>query len=256
MEVGAGGEDVAVHGPVVVFAEGEAVGGVVVPRGSEGNEVGGINEGNVVAGRQADAQSTSGALVVVDVEDQAAEGRTAAIFQRVIGDAEVGLLNVDFGGLMLDLGEIREVAGEKCFAEALAGGGKRGEVLEPIGEPGEDLADLVDERRGPERQASGFLLDPGVPKTLGLQVEEGIFRRVLVVVFADEQEAGGKAVAEFAGPRNALGSRKAFVDQIQRGQQQQRLVRPLMRRTPIHHRRRADVEVVKPFNTYIQSHDS
>jgi hypothetical protein len=29
-----------------------------------------------------------------------------------------------------------------------------------------------------------------------------------------------------------------------------------MRRTPIHHRRRADVEVVKPFNTHIQGHDS
>ncbi len=176
---------------------------MVVPRGGEGNQVCGIDEGDIVAGREADAQSASGALVVVDIEDQAAEGRTAAIFQRLFGDAEVGLMNVDFGGLILDLGEIREVAGEKRFAEALAGGGKGSEMLEPIGEASEDLADLVDERRGPERQASGFLLDPGVPETLGLQVEEGIFRRVLVVVFADEQEAGGKAVAEFAGPRNA-----------------------------------------------------
>ncbi len=30
VEIRAGGDDVAVHGPVVVFAEGEAVGGVVV----------------------------------------------------------------------------------------------------------------------------------------------------------------------------------------------------------------------------------
>ena len=39
--VGAKGDEIPIHRPVVVFAEGEAVGGVVVAGYGEGNEVGG-----------------------------------------------------------------------------------------------------------------------------------------------------------------------------------------------------------------------
>ena len=39
MEVGPGGDDVAVHGPVVVLAEGKAVGGVVVAAFGKGNQM-------------------------------------------------------------------------------------------------------------------------------------------------------------------------------------------------------------------------
>lgn len=88
VEIRAGGDDVAVHGPVVVFAEGEAVGGVVVAGCSEGNEVRGVDEGDVVAGGKADAQATGGALVVVDVEDEAAEGGAAAVFGGIFRYAE------------------------------------------------------------------------------------------------------------------------------------------------------------------------
>ena len=85
MEVGTGGDDVAIHGPMVVFAEGEAVGGVVVAGCGEGNEVGGVDEGDVVAGGEADAQAAGGTLVVVDVEDKAAEGGRAAVFGGLVG---------------------------------------------------------------------------------------------------------------------------------------------------------------------------
>ncbi len=92
VEVGAGGDDVAIHGPVVVFAEGEAVAGMVVAGGGEGDEVGGVDEGDVVSGGEADAEAAGGALVIVDVEDEPAEGRGAAVFEGFFRYAEVGLL--------------------------------------------------------------------------------------------------------------------------------------------------------------------
>jgi len=95
VEVGAGGDEVAVHGPVVVFAEGEAVAGVVVVGLGEWNQVGGVDEGDVVSGGQADAQAAGGALVIVDFEDLAAEGGAAAVFEGFVGDLEAGLTIVD-----------------------------------------------------------------------------------------------------------------------------------------------------------------
>lgn len=86
MEVGPGGDDVAVHGPMVVLAEGKAVGGVVVAGLKKRNEVRGIDEGHIIAGGKADAQAACGTLVVVDVEDEPAEGRTAAVFGGLVCD--------------------------------------------------------------------------------------------------------------------------------------------------------------------------
>ena len=80
MVIRARGDEVAVHGPVVVFAEGEAVGGVVVVGICEGNEVGGVDEGDILRDGKLDAQAAGGALVVVDFEDLAAEGGRAAVF--------------------------------------------------------------------------------------------------------------------------------------------------------------------------------
>jgi hypothetical protein len=77
-QVRAGRDEVAVHGPVVVLAEGEAVGRVVVVGFREGDEVGGVDEGDVVAGGELDAEAAGGALVVVDIEDEAAEGGPAS----------------------------------------------------------------------------------------------------------------------------------------------------------------------------------
>lgn len=93
VEIGAGGDDVAIHGPVVVLAEGEAVGGMVVAGGGEGDEVGGVDEGDVVSGGEADAEAAGGALVIVDVEDEPAEGGGAAVFGRVFGHARCWILN-------------------------------------------------------------------------------------------------------------------------------------------------------------------
>ena len=87
VQVGAGGDEVAIHGPVVVFAEGEAVGRVVVAALGEGDEVGGVDEGDVVAAGEADAQTAGGALVIVEIEDESAEGGAAAVFGRVVGDS-------------------------------------------------------------------------------------------------------------------------------------------------------------------------
>ena len=77
MVVGGRGDEVPIHGPVVVFAEGEAVGGVIVAGYGEGNEMGGVDEGDVVAGGEFDAEAAGGALVIVDgEEDLASSGRS------------------------------------------------------------------------------------------------------------------------------------------------------------------------------------
>lgn len=80
---------------------------------------------------------------------------------------------------------MREIAGDEGLAHELAIGGIGEEELEAIGEAGEDFADLVDERRGLERDAGACVLDPCPPKALGLEEEKRVSRCVLVVVFAD-----------------------------------------------------------------------
>ena len=87
----AGRDEVAVHGPVVVLAKREAVAGVVVLALGKRDEVGGVDEANVIAGGELDAEAAGGALVVVDGEDLAAEGGTAAVFEGLLGDEEIGL---------------------------------------------------------------------------------------------------------------------------------------------------------------------
>jgi hypothetical protein len=66
-------------------------------------------------------------------------------------------------------------------------------------------------------------------------------------VFFDEQEAGGEAVAEFLTPRNALGSGEALVDEIEGGEQKERLV-GLLVRSAFGKWRGADAEVVETFD--------
>ena len=86
VEIRAGGDDVAIHGPVVVFAEGKAVGGVVVVESIPRKEMGSVDEGDVASGRESDAEAAGGALVIVDIEDLAAKGGAAAIFERLLCD--------------------------------------------------------------------------------------------------------------------------------------------------------------------------
>jgi len=80
---------------MVVFAEGKAVGGVVVVAIGEGHEVRGVDEGDVLGGWKFDAETAGGALVIVDFHDLAAEGGTAAVFEGLRGDEGDGLMIVD-----------------------------------------------------------------------------------------------------------------------------------------------------------------
>jgi hypothetical protein len=58
---------------------------------------------------------------------------------------------------------------------------------------------------------------------------------------ASMKESGGEAVAEFLAPWDALGSGQPLVDQIEGGEEEQRLVRSLVW-LPFLHRRGADAE--------------
>lgn len=222
----AGCDEVPVHGPVVVFAEGEAVGRMVVAGCGEWDEVGGVDEGDVVAGGEADAQAAGGALVIVDIEDETPERGGAAVFGGLVCDAEVRLTIDDFRLLIFDFGKMREIAGDERLAHELAVRGNGGEVLEAIGEAGEDLADIGDADLPVDR---GFTIGfDGLPESIACQMAEGEIRVVLVVVFADEEEARREAVADFLAPWDALGNGLAFVDEIEGGEQQQGFVRFLV----------------------------
>ena len=74
-------DEITIHGPMVVFAKREAVGGVVVLALGKRDEMGGVDEADVVTGGELDAEAAGGALVVVDGEDLAAEGGGAAVFE-------------------------------------------------------------------------------------------------------------------------------------------------------------------------------
>ena len=66
MMIGARSDKIPVHGPVVVLAEGKAVGGVVVLALGKRDEVGGVDEADIVSRRKLDAEAAGGALMVVD----------------------------------------------------------------------------------------------------------------------------------------------------------------------------------------------
>jgi hypothetical protein len=102
MMIGTRRDDIAIHRPMVVLAKREAVGGVVVLTLRKGDEVGGVDEGDVVAGRELDAEAAGGALVIVDGEDLAAEGGRAAVFEGLVCDEEIGLTIDDFRLLIFD----------------------------------------------------------------------------------------------------------------------------------------------------------
>lgn len=245
-------DKVAVHCPVVIFTESKAVGRVVVAAFCEGDEVGGIDEGDIVARGQADAEAAGGALVIVDFEYLAAESGRTAVFKFVLGN--FGRRKWHHGSGFRpkqNRGMVREVAENECFTHFLAVLGDGDEELEPVGESGVDLADVGDTdftayRCGPV----GF---EGLPETVSCQIAEGKIWVVLVVVFADEEKAGGKSVAEFLAPRDSVGCGKPCVEQIESGKEEQGLVWAFVWRSLLH-RRGSDIEVVKAFDGRIEEH--
>ena len=140
-----------------------------------------------------------------------------------------------------------EVAGKQSLAEILAVIRCADGKFETVGQLGEDPADLVDERGGLQRNATVSILDPCLPESLGLEAEERVFRRVLVVVFADLEKPMGEAVAQILAPRDAVWRGFSFINEIERGEKQQRFVRSLMRRT-LFDRCDAGMEVVEAFD--------
>ena len=229
MMVGAWGYQVAVHGPVVVLAEGEAVGGVVVGTVSEGNQMGGVDETNVVGGRQLDAESTGGALVIVDFEDLAAEGGAAAGFGFVFGD--LGGLWIGDCGLWIRRkqrgGVVWEISGDEGLTHFWAVFRDGDEDLKTVDEAGEYLANVGNKDLSADwGDAVGFY---GCPKPVSGEMAEGKIRIILVIVLADEIESGGESVAEFLTPRDVIGRGETFVDKIKGGHEQQRFVRLFVR---------------------------
>lgn len=154
-------------------------------------------------------------------------------------------------GRSKNIGGPGEIPGDEGLSHELAVGGDGDEILEAIGEAGEDLSDVGD----PDFAADGgFTIGlEGLPESVTNQVAEGKIRIVLIVVFLDEQEAGGEAVAYFLTPRDAVGSREAFVDEIKGGEQEQGLVRSLVRSAFLQ-RRDADVEIIEAFDGSGEEH--
>ncbi len=171
MMIGARSDEIAVHGPVVVLAKSEAVGGVVVLAFGKRNEVGGVDEADVVAGGELDAKAAGGVLMVVDCEDFAAEGGRAAVFGRVFCDLEIGLMSDDCRFLIFGLERSREIAGDECLAHELAVGRVGDEILDAIGEAGEDLADIGDADFS--ANGRGAVALECLPEAIACQITEG-----------------------------------------------------------------------------------
>jgi len=144
-----------------------------------------------------------------------------------------------------------EVAGDEGLAHELAIAGIGEEELEASGEAGEDFADVRNaDFTADGRGAIGL---KSLPESIARQKTEWEIGVVLVVVLADEEESSGEAVADFLAPWDALGTCKAFVNEIESGEQQQRLVWLLVWRA-FFKGRDADVEVVETFDCGGEKH--
>ena len=76
-----GRDQIAIHRPVVVPAQGHAIAGIVVSADGEGHEVGGLDQNQVV---QDDAESACCAAIVIDAKDDPAK--------RLIADLVIGTI--------------------------------------------------------------------------------------------------------------------------------------------------------------------
>lgn len=253
MMIGTRGDEISVHGPVVVFAKGEAISGMVVTALGERYEMGGVDEGDVLSGWEFDTEAAGGALVIVDFEDLAAESGRAAVFEFLFGD---------FGGWerhhrsgcrpKQNGGMVRKVTGDESFAHFPAVFGDGDDEFEAVGETGRDLADVADEWLGLQRFYSRGAMFCRQPEAILAQVEERILRTVLIIVFPDDFEPCRESVPQFPAPRDAVGCGNPVVDEVENREEEEWFVRSLM--TLSSDPDNSDVEGVKAFDSGIQKH--
>ena len=244
MMIGAGRDEVSVHGPVMVFAKCEAVGGVVVAAFGKRNEVGGVDEGEVLGDGEFDPEAAGGALMIVDFEDLAAERGRAAIFEFVIGDFGRWEWRHRNGcSPKQNRGMVGKVAGDESLAHFPAILGDGDEEFEAVGEPGEDLPHVAYERLGLQGLNSVGAMPGGLPEAILAQVEEWVLRAVLIIMFPDDFEPCREPVPQLPAPRDAVGRGDSLVDQVKNRQEQERFMGPLMTFVP--NADHSDVEVVK-----------
>ena len=147
---------------------------------------------------------------------------------------------------------VREVTGDEGLAHFAAVFGEGDEEFKAIGEAGKHLADVGHaDLPADGSDAIGF---EGCPKPVACEIAEGKVRVVLVVVIADEIEAGGEPVADCLAPWDMVGRGETLVDQIEGGHEQQWFVRLFMRRAFLD-RSGSDVQVVETFDGGGKEHD-
>lgn len=253
MMIGTRGDEISVHGPMVVFAKGEAIGGMVVTAFGERYEMGGVDEGDVLSGREFYAEAAGGALVIVDFEDLAAESGRATVFEFVFGNfgrrewyQRSGCRPKQNGGM------VRKVSGDESLAHFPAVFGNGDEEFEAVGETSEDLTDITDERLGLQGLDSRGAVPGRLPKAILAQVEEWILRAVLIIVFPDDFEPRRESVPQFPAPRDAVGCGNPVVDEVENREEEEWFVRSLM--TLSSDPDNSDVEGVKVFDGSVQKH--
>lgn len=248
-----GSDEEAVHGPVMVLAQGDAIGGVVIAAVegiAEGDEVRGIDEGEVVPLGQADAQAAGGALEVVGLQHDPAEAggapRALVVLPRAIGGLEevfipvVLRLDQAFRDLVLDEEQaegrtcLREVAGDEGLPQSQPVVGREKPHGRSTGDGGPDVfpghvthegcaLQGDDARRGaPHRMPPAFLPE----------VEEGILRGVLIIAATHDLEVSCETLPQAAAPEDAVRRRLAHGNEIEHGEEQEGLVRALMALRP------------------------
>lgn len=247
------GDEEAVHGPVMVFAQGDAIGGVVIAAVegiAEGDEVRGIHKGEVVPLGQADAQAAGGALEVVGLQHDPAEARGASgalvVLPRAIGGLEVVFIPVvlrldqAFRDLVLDEEQaesrtsLREVAGDEGLPQSQPvvrreepHGGSTGD-----GGPDAFPGHVTHQRCAFQGDDACRGAPHRVPPAFLPEVEEGILRGVLIIAATHDFKVSGETLPQAAAPEDAVRRGLAHGDEIEHGEEQERLVRTLMALRP------------------------
>lgn len=245
--IGAGRDEEAVHGPVVVLAEREAVGGVVVGLLAVGDEMRGIDKGQVTDFGHADAESAGGALAVVDFEDLFPEGGTAAgaglvVIVFVLRRSRNGrsLMKERFEGGPMN----RKIPTHKVLAQDKSVGGREDKAVEAVGEAGINFAHLGHKWRHWDRLTRARINGPPVFVLLKMVIWE--IRSVLIQRRADNVEVAGESFPERLRPWDTIGRGLAGGDEIEHGEEQDGFVWFLVAGWAFADD--ADMESVDPFN--------